>query len=552
MAQAAPIRIGDLLKQNGLITERQLQVALMQQRVTGDLLGDILVRLNFVSSKEMGLILAEQSGFPFVDLSEFVIAEEALRLVPKDIAEKNQFIPLSVDDGLLHIGITNPSNILALDAATRLVKHQPLVSMVDGESFFKALELAYYFLVNPIQKRIGDIVSEIITANAASGQNISALTEAILMDGIRRNATDVHVNPAATAVNVFYRIDGVLQNGHCIPKIAASGITSRFKILSQLDIAEQRLPQDGSFSFLFLSKNYDIRVSTIPLIFGENVVLRILAGTGDLPRLERLGFAPRDAGHIRSLFSKPHGIILITGPTGSGKTTTLYAALRGVNILERNVITVEDPVEYKLSFVKQTQVNEKVGYDFALAGRNFMRQDPDVMLIGEIRDEETAKIAVRASITGHLVLTTLHTNDAVTAIPRLLDLKVDRFLMSSSLLAILAQRLIRKVCFHCRQECVFDEAERELLAEAGMSEAHKGMRGAGCPQCGGTGYLGRTCIGELIVVDDEMRELIYSSASIGHIKNTAIRKGMRPLRLDGLVKAAGGITTVEEVLRVAG
>jgi len=551
MAQTTPIRIGDLLLQRGLLSKKQLHVALMQQRMTGDLLGDTLIKLGFVSAKEMGIILAEQGGFSFVDLSEFSVSEDALRMVPKEVAEKAQFIPLEIENGRLHIGITNPSNILAIDTVTRLTKQQPHASMVDANSLFEAVERAYYFLENPIQKRIEAILTDIRNTNTASGQNVSTLTEVMIMDGIRKNATDIHINPAAEVVNVFYRIDGVLQHGHAVPKIAGNALTSRLKILSQLDIAEQRLPQDGSFTFPFLSRTYDVRISTVPTIFGENIVLRVLAGSGDLPRLERLGFDAEDAERVEALFEKPHGIILITGPTGSGKTTTLYAALREVNILERNVITVEDPVEYKLCFVKQTQVNEKVGYDFALAGRNFMRQDPDVMLIGEIRDEETAKIAVRASITGHLVLTTLHTNDAVTAIPRLLDLNVDRFLMSSSLLAILAQRLIRKNCHFCSADYELSPKERKIFLDAGF-DLVSGRRGAGCPHCSGTGYLGRTSISEIIVINDELRELVYSSASVGKLKDAAIANGMRPFRIDGLKKAAHGITTMQEVLRVAG
>jgi len=551
MAQTTPIRIGDLLLQRGLLSKKQLHVALMQQRMTGDLLGDTLIKLGFVSAKEMGLILAEQGGFSFIDLSEFSVSEEALRMVPKEVAEKAQFIPLELENGRLHIGITNPSNILAIDTVTRLTRQQPRASMVDANSLFEAVERAYYFLENPIQKRIDAILTDMRTTNTAGGQNVSTLTDVMIMDGIRKNATDIHINPAADVVNVFYRIDGVLQHGHTFPKIAGSALTSRLKILSQLDIAEQRLPQDGSFTFPFLSRSYDVRISTIPTIFGENIVLRILAGSGDLPRLERLGFDAADVEQVQSLFAKPHGIILITGPTGSGKTTTLYAALREVNILERNVITVEDPVEYKLCFVQQTQVNEKVGYDFALAGRNFMRQDPDVMLIGEIRDEETAKIAVRASITGHLVLTTLHTNDAVTAIPRLLDLSVDRFLMSSSLLAILAQRLIRKNCPFCSAEYELSPKERRILLDAGFDQG-SGRRGAGCPHCSGTGYLGRTCISEIIVINDELREVVYSAASVGKLKEAAIANGMRPFRVDGLKKAVEGVTTIQEVLRVAG
>lgn len=551
MAQTTPIRIGDLLLQRGLLSKKQLHVALMQQRMTGDLLGDTLIKLGFVSAKEMGIILAEQGGFSFIDLGEFSVSDDALRMVPKEVAEKAQFIPLELENGRLHIGITNPSNILAIDTVTRLTRQQPRASMVDANSLFEAVERAYYFLENPIQKRIDAILTDMRTTNTAGGQNVSTLTDVMIMDGIRKNATDIHINPAADVVNVFYRIDGVLQHGHTFPKIAGNALTSRLKILSQLDIAEQRLPQDGSFTFPFLSRSYDVRISTIPTIFGENIVLRILAGSGDLPRLERLGFDAADVEQVQSLFAKPHGIILITGPTGSGKTTTLYAALREVNILERNVITVEDPVEYKLCFVQQTQVNEKVGYDFALAGRNFMRQDPDVMLIGEIRDEETAKIAVRASITGHLVLTTLHTNDAVTAIPRLLDLSVDRFLMSSSLLAILAQRLIRKNCPFCSAEYELSPKERRILLDAGFDQG-SGRRGAGCPHCSGTGYLGRTCISEIIVINDELRELVYSAASVGKLKEAAIANGMRPFRVDGLKKAVEGVTTIQEVLRVAG
>ncbi len=547
----ATIRIGDLLRARGFINDRQLHVALIQQKVTGDLLGDTLVKLGFVSSKELGQILSEQSGIEFIDLGEYAISEDALKAIPKDIAEKTGFIPIDAENGRLSIGITNPSNILAVDTVTRMTKSQPKVYMVDADSFRDAVEKAYFFLENPIQHQIDGIVNEIKATETASGTAVTNLANLIIMDGIRRNATDIHINPTADIVNVFYRIDGVLQHGHGIPKAAHSGITSRIKILSQLDIAEQRLPQDGSFTFTFLNKGYDIRVSTVPTIYGENIVMRVLVGTGPLLRIERLGFDEENTKKIKILFHKPYGIILITGPTGSGKTTTLYAALREIDLLQRNVLTVEDPVEYKLSLIKQTQVNEKVGYDFALAGRNFMRQDPDVMLLGEIRDEETAKIAIRASITGHLVLSTLHTNDAVTAIPRLIDLKVDRFLMSSSLLAIMAQRLVRKICHYCKAEYSLNDYEISVFKEYGVSLT-SAFKGKGCPKCNGTGYSGRTVIGEILIIDDELRELIYSAAPVTALKAAAVRKGMRPLKDDAVRKAAAGITTLDEVLRVAG
>lgn len=549
----AILRLGELLKADGLVNDEQLNIALAQQAITGDLLGDTLIKLGFVSSREIAQTLSNQAGIEFIDLDGYTIPENALRLVPREIAERTGFIPINIEDKVLIIGITNPSNILAIDTATRMSGKPPEVYMMDAESFYETLERAYYFLENPIPQRIDNTTKEIKTVGAPSAPLISSLTELLIMDGIRRNATDIHINPASDTVHVFYRIDGVLHHAHCLPKVVQSGVVSKIKILSQLDIAEQRLPQDGSFSFSFLNKKYDMRVSTIPTIYGENVVIRILKALVSLLRLSSLGFDEHDTRRLRFLFSKPYGIILITGPTGSGKTTTLYSALREINLIEKNVLTVEDPVEYRLSMVRQTEVNEKAGYDFALAGRNFMRQDPDVMLLGEIRDEETAKIAVRASITGHLVLTTLHTSDAVTAIPRLIDLNIDRYLLSSSLLAVIAQRLVRKICINCKTEYQLKDGELEAMNLSELEGKIKtSFKGRGCPVCSNMGYLGRTAIGEILIVDDEIKELIYSGASVKTIKEAAIRNGMKTLRDNGIRKATHGITTFEEVLRVAG
>ena len=549
---AAPIRIGDILKAKGIVNDKQLDIAFIQHKVTGDLIGDVFVKLGFVSAKERGQILAEQSGIEFVDLDEYVISEDALRLIPKDVALKNQFIPLDMEDGKLSIGITEPGNIMAIDTVTRMTKKQAKIYIVDRDTYYDVIEKAYYFLENPIYQQMDKIIKSVQATGNPSGNDLVSMSDMLMMDGIRKNATDIHFTPTADVTQIFYRIDGVLQFGHCLPKAIHTGIISRIKILSQLDIAETRLPQDGSFTFTFLNKGYDVRVSTVPTIYGENVVMRVLSGKGTLLRMETLGFDPEETERIRKLFQKPYGVILVTGPTGSGKTTTLYSALREINLLERNVLTVEDPVEYKLSFVRQTQVLEKAGYDFALAGRNFMRQDPDVILLGEIRDEETAKIAIRASITGHLVITTLHTNDAVTSIPRLIDLNVDKFLMSSSLRAIISQRLVRKICKYCKTEYSFTDEERTLFSEYGINDAKNGFKGAGCPKCNGTGYMGRTIIGEILIIDDEMKQLIYEGASAPAIQEKAIKKGMRPLKYHAMWKAAQGITTIEEVLRVAG
>jgi len=544
-------RLGDLLKTKGLISDNQLKISLVHQKVTGELLGDIFVRLGFITSKELGQTLAEQFKIEFIDLSEYPISEDALKMIPKDIAEREEFIPIEIENGKMKIGVTNPSNIGAVDKVVNITKDYPKVFLVDPDSFHDSLESSYYFLENPIQERMDSIIKEMGKTGTVTGTQIASLTELIIMSGIREKATDVHINPSSDITNVFYRIDGVLQHRYSFQKLTHGGVVSRIKIMSQIDIAETRLPQDGSFTFPFLDKFYDIRVSTVPTIYGENVVMRILAGTGYLLSIDKLGFDRAGTEKVKDLFQKPYGIILIAGPTGSGKTTTLYSALREINLLERNVITVEDPVEYKLSFVKQTQVNEKIGYDFALAGRNFMRQDPDVMLLGEVRDEETAKIAIRASITGHLVLSTLHTNDAVTSIPRLLDLQVDRFLLSTSLLAIIAQRLVRKICRFCKIEYPLNDNEISHFKEYGIF-VDIGFKGKGCPKCNGTGYSGRTLIGEILTIDDEMRELIFSGAPITALKAAALKKGMLPLKEDGLKKAAEGITSLEEIIRVTG
>src|SRR3990170_961588 len=445
----ATLRLGDLLISRGLLSKEQLMVAIAKQAITGTLLGETLTKLGFVSSMEMGQVLADQAGIEFIDLSRHAISDEALKLVPRETAEATGFFPLDIRDGVLSIGMTNPNNIHAIDIATRLSGKAPKVYMIDPETFYETLEKAYFFLKNPIHQSIEAIINDLKKGAAVSGTMISSLTEFLIMDGIRRNASDIHITPEQETLDVFCRVDGVLQYVYCLPKAVHSGVISRIKILSSLDIAEQRLPQGGSFSFPLMNKVYEIRVSLVPTIYGENMVMRVLSGSRALLSMVGLGFDEQDTKRLKQLFSKPYGMIMVAGPTGSGKTTTLYSALREINIIEKNVLTVEDPVEYKLSMVKQTQVSAKTGYDFALAGRSFMRQDPDAMLIGEIRDEETASISIRASITGHLVLSTVHTNDAVTAITRLLDLGVDRFLLSSALLAVIAQRLVRKVCSRC-------------------------------------------------------------------------------------------------------
>jgi type II secretory ATPase GspE/PulE/Tfp pilus assembly ATPase PilB-like protein len=551
------MKLGEVLINKGLLTEERLRLALANQKITGTMIGEALIKLGFVSSNEIARTLAEQAGIPFVDLAEYAVAEEAIRLIPKEVAEKTGFIPLRLTDSHVEVGITNPSNIRAIDTVSKMTGKQSQVFMIDNVGFHETLERVYFFLDNPIQQNITQAIDEIKNSAVLPAPTVAQLSENLVMEGIRRKATDIHISPASDTINVFYRVDGVLQYGFCIPKSAHNGIVSRIKVQSMLDISEQRLPQDGSYSLTFLNTKYEMRVSTTPTIYGENIVVRVLAGTGQLLNIDSLGFDPGNTARLRTIFKKPHGIILITGPTGSGKTTTLYAALREVNLIERNVLTVEDPVEYKLSFVKQTAVNLKTGYDFALAGKTFMRQDPDVMLLGEIRDEETAKIAVRASITGHLVLSTLHTNNAVTSVPRLLDFNIDRFMLSSSLLAVVAQRLIRKLCSTCKEEHpVTDEELRALeMSEdekkyLGAQELKTAFRSKGCDACNFTGYMGRTVVGEIMVVNDEIKEMISEGASLNKLKDAALVNGMIPLKISGIRKVTEHITSIDEVTRL--
>ncbi len=542
-------KIGELLLEKGLINHKQLSIALSVQKITKEKLGETLVSLGFVSSRAIAEALAEQWNMEYLDISLYPPLPETLKLIPRTVAEEYQILPIYTENSKLVVGIVDPANFSGMDIARRLTSKIIVPKIIDKESFKETLEKTYYFIENPIDNKIREMVESFSSSKEIDVALVADLLDLLMAESIRRRATDIHITPQERLVMVFYRIDGVLQYAYTLPKNIHSALVSRVKILSGMDIAEQRLPQDGAFVYKFLDREYDMRSSTVPTIYGENVVIRILTKSPSLLELTRLGFWPEQIDLLRELFAKPYGIILITGPTGSGKTTTLYSALREMNLIERNVITVEDPVEYRFSFVRQTQVNERAGYTFAVAGRNFMRQDPDVMLIGEIRDEETASIALRASITGHLLLSTLHTNDAVSSIPRLVDFNVDRFMLGYALLCVISQRLVRRICPYCKKEY---RATSKEAAEFGIPEGTLLYRGEGCDACNHTGYTGRTLISEIMVVDEEIAHLISEGESLLKIKKTAIDKGMVPLREDGIKKALEGITTLEEVKRVAG
>jgi type II secretory ATPase GspE/PulE/Tfp pilus assembly ATPase PilB-like protein len=546
-------RLGELLLEKGLIKENQLEVALKVQTLTGERLGEVLVKLGFISSRDLAQCLAEQHGLPYIDLREIQgISEYLLKKFPKEVTQDAGFLPLE-ENHELHIVVTDPANLRAFEVAQAISKKRVRVFLTDKEVFWDVFEKVYYFLENPTEKLVEEANRR--ARLEVPTELIPQLVEALISEGVRRHATHIHLMVTEPVLNVLYRVDGVLQYGFSLMRNLVFPIISRIKILAQMDIAETRIPQDGSFEFEFLGRKYEIRVSTLPTIQGESVVLRILFGTrSELYRLENLGFEEELINELKLLMRKPHGMILCTGPTGSGKSTTLYALLTEVNRLERSVITIEDPVEYRLNFAKQSQINEKKAYDFTMAGRNFMRHDPDIIVIGEIRDEETAKTAIRASITGHLLLSTLHANDSLSVIPRFLDLGVDRFLLSTSLLGVLSQRLVRKICPICKDERKPTEAEKRLFEENGFdsNETRSLYFGRGCSACKGLGYFGRTAIGELLSINDTIRDMIYKGASFREFREAALKAGTESLKRDGIKKVLRGITTIEELERVLG
>ncbi len=548
-------RLGELLQELGYLSADQLEVALEVQRLSGKSLGEILIELSFVSPQELAQAIAHQAGKEFIDLTLFSPSFEALKIIDKNLAKQLEVLPLSVEGNTLKVALSDPFNVNVIDVIKRRSGLEVHTFVADRESIFRSIEIYYEQLTKPIEEQIKEVVE-----SAKKGEaSIPTLVDLIMNNGIIDRATDIHISPETVASHVFYRIDGVMHHYYSLPKEIHPSVVSRVKIVSGMDISEQRLPQDGGFSYTFLGESYDVRVSTVPTAYGENVVMRMLPKNLSLFNLKNLGFEADVLRSFEEVISMPYGMVLVTGPTGSGKTTTLYAALRSVDFLRKNILTVEDPVEYKFPFIKQTQVNTKAGYDFARAIRHFLRQDPDVILVGEVRDEDTAEMAVRAAITGHLVLSTLHTNDAVSTIPRLVDLGVKEYMIASGVLAITAQRLVRKICSFCKQEYA---VKKESLIRFGFRESMvskyvKGdkaviAKGNGCDHCKGTGYLGRVAVVELLRIDEELGDMIVRKAPPLEIMQRAVSKGMRTLKEDGLIKILRKVTTPQEIRRVIG
>jgi len=551
-----------MLVKEGKITREQLEVAIAEQRRTKTHLGKILNRLGFVTQADVTSALASQAGVKFVDLRSYNIDPAALKLIPHEFALKNKILPLSLINDRLQIGMANPLDIVTLDEVRRITNLQVEALAAPEDEILKTLDERYekdedkgegrskelgLFLEETIREAGALGIREGVEKSADVGSVIK-LVDRIIIEAVKAEATDIHIEPDEKTVRIRFRIDGILHQFFSSSRNLQSAVTTRIKIMANLNISENRIPQDGRADFFIEEKRIDLRISVFPGVFGENIVIRILDKEKLIRGLERLGFSPQTFALYKQAINKQNGIILVTGPTGSGKTTTLYTTLSELNSREKNIITLEDPVEYLFPMIRQSQINPKAGLTFASGLRAILRQDPNIILVGEIRDAETMEMAIRAALTGHLVFSTLHTNDAAGAIPRLLDMGMEPFLLASSLIAVLSQRLVRVICSRCKEPASVDQT---LLATVGWEGKGVSLyRGKGCPKCNQTGYRGRIGIFEYLHVSPQIGRLITERKDSKIIKELAMEEGMVSLREDGLQKALQGITTLEEVLRV--
>ncbi len=567
-------KLGDLLVEAGLITTEQLKEALEVQKNDNERLGTILVKLGYLTEEEITSFLSKQYGIPAVNLEHFEISEDVIKRIPSDIARKYMLIPITRTGSTLTVAMADPTNIYALDDIKFLtgLNVEPVVA--SELSIKKAID-KYYGSETQIELRKvvedleGDLAAEDGDLEVVEDEEeidleslVASVEEApvvkfvnmMLMDAVKKGASDIHVEPYEKFYRVRFRIDGVLHEVMKPPLSMKDAITSRIKIMSKLDIAEKRLPQDGRIKLKMKiegkRKELDFRVSVLPTLFGEKIVMRILDPEKLMLDMTKLGFEQESLDKFTAAIKKPYGMVLVTGPTGSGKTNTLYSAISQLNTPETNIMTAEDPVEFNLAGINQVNVRDEIGLTFAAALRSFLRQDPNIILVGEIRDFETAEIAIKAALTGHLVLSTLHTNDAPSTISRLMNMGIEPFLVATSVNLICAQRLVRRVCKNCKQEV---KIPKKTLLDIGFTEEEvkdlKVYKGKGCDVCNGTGYKGRVGLYEVMEVTDTIKDLILSGATAIDLREQAIKEGMITLRRSGLLKIKQGITSIEEVLR---
>jgi type IV pilus assembly protein PilB len=575
-----PVRIGELLLKEKRITPEQLQEVLTYQKANGGKLGVNLVKLGFVKDEEITALLSKQYGVPSINLSQFEIDPAVIKLIPPETAQKYQIVPLSRAGATLTIAMTDPTNVFAMDDIKFMTGYnvEPVVASETAvnDSLQKyyatparpapsgpsALDVATKALeemplVDPGDVEVLEELEE-ISAEALARQGEEApvikLVNVVLMSAIQKGASDIHIEPYEKELRIRYRIDGILYNVMAPPMRFRDAMTSRIKIMAKLDIAEKRLPQDGRIKIRYAdngsTKDIDFRVSCLPTLFGEKIVMRLLDKDKLMLDMTKLGFEAESLARFEVAIQKPWGMVLVTGPTGSGKTNTLYSSISRINTPDTNIMTAEDPVEFNLPGINQVQVRENIGLNFAAALRAFLRQDPNIILVGEIRDFETAEIAVKAALTGHMVLSTLHTNDAPSTVNRLMNMGIEPFLVASSVNLICAQRLVRRLCTHCKQP---HPTPPPALVQAGFTTEDAQhvvpMKGTGCEKCNNTGYKGRVGLYEVMEVTDDLRELVLVGASALELRRKAIEEGMITLRQSGLRKVKEGVTSVEEVAR---
>ncbi|TVQ78142.1 MAG: type IV-A pilus assembly ATPase PilB [Bradymonadales bacterium] len=565
MAAGSKDRLGELLVRENLISASQLMKAQEASRKEGGRLSTNLTKLGFIKENELTQFLSKQYGVPSVDLSSFQIDPEIIRLIPEDVAEKHCVIAVNKVGSNLIVAMSDPSNIFAVDDLKFLTGYNIEV-VVSSEASIREGIATYYqdesLKFNEVLADFEDEEVEIIASeeeiNAAQLERASEdapvvkLVNLILLEAIKKGASDIHIEPYEKNLRVRYRIDGVLHEQMKPPIKLRNSIVSRVKIMSSLDIAERRLPQDGRIKLKYgKGQDMEYRVSVLPTLFGEKVVMRLLDKSNLQLDMTKLGFEEKQLKDFQHAIHQPYGMVLVTGPTGSGKTTTLYSGLAELNKTSENLSTAEDPVEFSIGGINQVQMHEDIGLNFAAALRSFLRQDPDIIMVGEIRDFETAEIAIKAALTGHLVLSTLHTNDAPSTISRLLNMGIEPFLVASAVNAIVAQRLGRKICQECKVE---DKVSVQNLLDIGvnadMASGMKAFVGKGCKACGETGYKGRIALYEVMVMKDELKDFVLNGASTSELKREAIRLGMQTLRMSAIKKISEGVTTIEEALRV--
>jgi type IV pilus assembly protein PilB len=565
------VRLGELLTKASLITQDQLKEALRVQKETGGKLGETLIKLHFVSEEDITECLSQQFGVPSINLQHFEIDASVIKLIPGDVARKYNILPVNKTGATITIAMADPTNVFAMDDIKFMTGYN-VEPVVASELGIKAAIDNYYGTSSSLElKKVMEDLQQAESADlevledeeemdvgqladSAEEAPVVKLCNLVLTDAIKRGASDIHIEPYEKEFRVRFRIDGILYEIMNPPLKLRDAMTSRMKILSKLDISEKRLPQDGRIKLKIKledkNKELDFRVSVLPTLFGEKIVLRLLDKDNLRLDMTKLGFEPESLAKFEEAIFKPWGMVLVTGPTGSGKTNTLYSALAKVNSPEVNIMTAEDPVEFNLPGINQVQMKESIGLNFAATLRAFLRQDPNIILVGEIRDFETAEIAIKAALTGHLVLSTLHTNDAPSTINRLMNMGIEPFLVATSVQLIAAQRLVRRICGQCKEEV---DMQGQALLNVGYKKEEIGtfkvFKGRGCEKCNNTGYKGRVGLVEVMVIDDDLREMILSGGSSIDIKRRAIENGMITLRRSGLVKIKDGVTTIEEVVR---